>query len=120
VSPHLCLKLLRELRRGKVGIPVVLITASRDEIARSQMLDDGAVEQSNVWSSLLGEIQGQHLLQQFMGIGIRCPSVPLSHRLCRQFSSCSLDRSAMRATVMSLHCGQLVTQFQGIGKTSTS
>ena len=39
------IKLLRELRRGKVGIPVVLIiAASRDEIARSQMLDDGAVE----------------------------------------------------------------------------
>jgi FixJ family two-component response regulator len=37
-------ELLRELRRRKVGIPVVFITARRDEIARSQMLDDGAVE----------------------------------------------------------------------------
>jgi CheY-like chemotaxis protein len=36
--------LLRELRRRKLRIPVVFITARRDEIARSQMLSDGAVE----------------------------------------------------------------------------
>src|SRR5271155_3087504 len=37
-------ELSRELRRRKVGIPVVFITASRDESARSRLLDDGAVE----------------------------------------------------------------------------
>ena len=36
--------LLRELRRRNVRIPVVFITARRDEAARSQLLDDGAVE----------------------------------------------------------------------------
>jgi hypothetical protein len=41
-------------------------------------------------------------------------------RLRRQFGGCSLDQSALRATVMSLHCWPLVTPFQGIGKTSTS
>ena len=37
-------ELLRELRRRNVRIPVVFITARRDEAARSQLLDDGAVE----------------------------------------------------------------------------
>jgi FixJ family two-component response regulator len=37
-------ELLRELRRRNLSIPVVFITARRDEVARSQMLDDGAVE----------------------------------------------------------------------------
>ncbi len=36
--------LFRELRRRDVKIPVVFITARRDEMARSQLLDDGAVE----------------------------------------------------------------------------
>jgi FixJ family two-component response regulator len=36
--------LLRELRRRKVRIPVVFITARRDETTRSQLLNDGAVE----------------------------------------------------------------------------
>ena len=37
-------ELFRELRRRNVKIPVVFITARRDEAARSQLLDDGAVE----------------------------------------------------------------------------
>jgi FixJ family two-component response regulator len=37
-------ELLRELRRRNLSIPVIFITARRDELARSQMLDDGAVE----------------------------------------------------------------------------
>ena len=37
-------ELLRELRRRNVRIPIVFITARRDEAARSQLLDDGAVE----------------------------------------------------------------------------
>jgi len=37
-------ELLRELRRRNVRVPVIFITARRDEVARSQMLDDGAVE----------------------------------------------------------------------------
>ena len=37
-------ELLRELRRRNVRIPVVFITARRDEAGRSQLLDDGAVE----------------------------------------------------------------------------
>ena len=37
-------ELLRELRRRNLRIPVIFITARRDELARSQMLDDGAVE----------------------------------------------------------------------------
>ena len=36
--------LFRELRRRDLRIPVVFITARRDEMARSQLLDDGAVE----------------------------------------------------------------------------
>ena len=36
--------LFRELRRRDLRIPVVFITARRDERARSQLLDDGAVE----------------------------------------------------------------------------
>jgi FixJ family two-component response regulator len=37
-------ELFRELRRRNVKIPVVFITARRDEAARSRFLDDGAVE----------------------------------------------------------------------------
>jgi FixJ family two-component response regulator len=37
-------ELFRELRRRSLGIPVVFITARRDEAARSRLLDDGAVE----------------------------------------------------------------------------
>ena len=37
-------ELLRELRRRNLRIPVIFITARRDEVARSQMLDDGAVD----------------------------------------------------------------------------
>jgi FixJ family two-component response regulator len=37
-------ELFRELRRRNVKIPVVFITARRDEAARSQLLSDGAVE----------------------------------------------------------------------------
>jgi FixJ family two-component response regulator len=37
-------ELFRELRRRNVKIPVVFITARRDEAARSQLLDHGAVE----------------------------------------------------------------------------
>jgi len=37
-------ELFRELRRRNVTIPVVFITARRDEVARSQLLDDGAAE----------------------------------------------------------------------------
>ncbi len=37
-------ELLRELRRRNLRIPIVFITACRDEVIRSQMLDDGAVE----------------------------------------------------------------------------
>jgi FixJ family two-component response regulator len=37
-------ELFRELRRRGLGIPVVFITARRDEAARSRLLDDGAVE----------------------------------------------------------------------------
>jgi FixJ family two-component response regulator len=37
-------ELFRELRRRDVRIPVVFITARRDEVARSQWLDDGAAE----------------------------------------------------------------------------
>ena len=37
-------ELFRELRRRNVTIPVVFITARRDEAARLQLLDDGAVE----------------------------------------------------------------------------
>jgi len=37
-------ELFRELRRRNVTIPVVFITARRDEAVRSQLLKDGAVE----------------------------------------------------------------------------
>jgi FixJ family two-component response regulator len=37
-------ELFRELRRRGLGIPVVFITARRDEAARSRLLDYGAVE----------------------------------------------------------------------------
>src|SRR5580692_6521857 len=37
-------ELFREFRRRRFGIPVVFITARRDEAARSRLLDDGAVE----------------------------------------------------------------------------
>jgi FixJ family two-component response regulator len=37
-------ELLRELRRRNLELPVVFITARRDEVARSQLLEDGAVE----------------------------------------------------------------------------
>jgi FixJ family two-component response regulator len=37
-------ELFRELRRRNVRVPVVFITARRDEGVRSQLLDDGAVE----------------------------------------------------------------------------
>jgi CheY-like chemotaxis protein len=37
-------ELLRELRRRDLMVPVVFITARRDEAARSQMLNEGAVE----------------------------------------------------------------------------
>lgn len=37
-------ELLRELRRRDLGIPVVFITARVDEVARSRLLDYGAVE----------------------------------------------------------------------------
>ena len=37
-------ELFRELRSRDVRIPVVFITARRDEVARSQLLDEGAAE----------------------------------------------------------------------------
>lgn len=37
-------ELFRELRRRNVKIPIVFITARRDEAARTQLLKDGAVE----------------------------------------------------------------------------
>ena len=37
-------ELFRELRRRNVKIPVVFITARRDEATRSQLLNEGAVE----------------------------------------------------------------------------
>lgn len=37
-------ELFRELRRRDLRIPVVFITGRRDEVARSRLLDDGAVE----------------------------------------------------------------------------
>jgi FixJ family two-component response regulator len=37
-------ELFRELRRRNVSVPVVFITARRDAAARSQLLDNGAVE----------------------------------------------------------------------------
>ena len=37
-------ELFRELRRRNVKIPVVFITARKDEVVRSRLLDDGAVE----------------------------------------------------------------------------
>jgi FixJ family two-component response regulator len=37
-------ELFRELRRRGLEIPVVFITARRDEAARSRLLDNGAVE----------------------------------------------------------------------------
>jgi len=37
-------ELFRELRSRDVRIPAVFITARRDEVARSQLLDDGAAE----------------------------------------------------------------------------
>lgn len=37
-------ELFRELRRRDLMIPVVFITGRRDEVARSRLLDDGAVE----------------------------------------------------------------------------
>ena len=37
-------ELFRELRRRDLRIPVVFITARRDEVTRSRLLDDGAVE----------------------------------------------------------------------------
>jgi FixJ family two-component response regulator len=37
-------ELFRELRRRNVKIPVVFITAGKDEAARSRLLNDGAVE----------------------------------------------------------------------------
>jgi FixJ family two-component response regulator len=37
-------ELLRELRHRNLLIPVVFITARKDEVVRSQLVDDGAVE----------------------------------------------------------------------------
>jgi FixJ family two-component response regulator len=37
-------ELFREVRRRKVGIPVIFITARKDEVVRSRLLNDGAVE----------------------------------------------------------------------------
>jgi FixJ family two-component response regulator len=37
-------ELLRELRRRNLSIPVIFITARKDEVIRSQLLEDGAVE----------------------------------------------------------------------------
>ena len=37
-------ELLRELRRNGLMVPVVFITARRDEATRSQLLNEGAVE----------------------------------------------------------------------------
>ncbi len=37
-------ELFRELRRRSLSIPVIFITARKDEAARSRLLDDGAVE----------------------------------------------------------------------------
>jgi FixJ family two-component response regulator len=37
-------ELLRELRRGNLSIPVIFITARKDEVIRSQLLEDGAIE----------------------------------------------------------------------------
>lgn len=37
-------ELIRELRRRNVKIPVVFITARKDEVARSRLLNDGAVD----------------------------------------------------------------------------
>jgi CheY-like chemotaxis protein len=37
-------ELLRELRRRNLNLPVVFITARKDEVVRSRLLDDGAVE----------------------------------------------------------------------------
>lgn len=37
-------ELFRELRRRDLMIPVVFITGRRDEVARSRLIDDGAVE----------------------------------------------------------------------------
>ncbi|WP_263349805.1 response regulator [Acidicapsa acidisoli] len=36
--------LFRELRRRNLNIPVIFITARKDEVARTRLLDDGAVE----------------------------------------------------------------------------
>jgi FixJ family two-component response regulator len=37
-------ELFHEVRRRKVGIPVIFITARKDEVVRSRLLNDGAVE----------------------------------------------------------------------------
>ena len=37
-------ELFRELRRRNLNIPVVFITARKDEVVRSRLLDDGAVD----------------------------------------------------------------------------
>ncbi|HUA98073.1 MAG TPA: response regulator [Terracidiphilus sp.] len=37
-------ELFRELRRRNLKIPVVFITARKDEVVRSRLLDDGAAE----------------------------------------------------------------------------
>ena len=37
-------ELFRELRRRNLSIPVVFITARKDEVVRSRLLSDGAVE----------------------------------------------------------------------------
>ena len=37
-------ELFRELRRRNLNIPVVFITARKNEVIRSRLLDDGAVE----------------------------------------------------------------------------
>lgn len=37
-------ELHRELKRRRVAIPVIFITASRDDVVRSRMLAEGAVE----------------------------------------------------------------------------
>jgi FixJ family two-component response regulator len=37
-------ELFRELRRSNLGIPVVFITARKDEVVRTRLLNDGAVE----------------------------------------------------------------------------
>jgi DNA-binding response OmpR family regulator len=104
------IKLLRELRRGKVGIPVVLITANRDEIARSQMLDDGAVEclvkpfRRDTGTAPIAAIYGDRY------------AVPLSHLegcvLCQQRLQSSPERpcnaTSQPATILAIDGQQLL------------